>query len=799
MNLSMKWLSDFVDVKDVDAKAFCDRMTDTGSKVEGYEILGNDIENVKVARILKLEKHPDSDHLQICQMDIGTGDPVQIVTGAQNVFEGAIVPAAVPVAKLPGDVTIKAGKLRGVPSNGMLCSFGELGLDAHDCPGEFADGIWILGEEYADRIGDDIRDVMQLSDTVVEFEITSNRPDCLSVIGLAREAGVSFDRPVTIPTPSVKGCGDGDSIEKHLSVKIDCPDLCSRYTARVVKNVRIAPSPLWLRRRLRAAGVRPINNIVDITNYVMLEYGQPMHAFDYACLDGSAITVRCAAEGEQFRSLDDQDHTLDASMMVIADDKKAVALAGVMGGANSEITESTKTVVFESACFDGASVRVSAKKNGMRTESSSRFEKGLDPENAWNGLERACELVELLDAGDVVDGIIDVYPGKKDPVVLPLEVERINNFLGVDLTEDYMKDVLRRLEFTVDGNKVIAPSFRSDITCMNDLAEEIIRIYGYNEIPASEMRASATQGGRTEKQAFEVATEKAMYGMGLSQIHTFSFISPKYYDKIRMPADSDLRRSVVIQNPLGEDTSVMRTTAIPSMLEVLARNNNFSNENVRLFEMATVYLPDEDAEQLPEERKVVTLGMYGDVDFYTLKGVVENMLALARIEGAVYASCSDDATYHPGRCARVTAADGTVLGIFGQVHPLTAANYGMDAPVYVAALDFEEIFVHRAGTLEYKPLPKFPATTRDFSFVVDEDMEVGTIEATMARAGGKLVEKVALFDIYRGPQIGEGKKSVSLRVSLRASDRTLTVEEADKVAAKILGAMEHQLGITIRQ
>ncbi|MBR2621097.1 MAG: phenylalanine--tRNA ligase subunit beta [Clostridia bacterium] len=799
MNLSMNWLSDFVDVKDVDIKAFCDRMTDTGSKVEGYEILGKDIENIIVSRVVKMEKHPDSDHLWICQVDIGADELSQIVTGAQNVFEGAIVPAAVPVAKLPGDITIKAGKLRGVPSNGMLCSFGELGLDAHDCPGEFADGIWILGEEYSDRVGEDIRDVMMLNDAVVEFEITSNRPDCLSVIGLAREAGVSFDRPFSLPTPTVKGCGDGDKVENHLSVKIDCPDLCYRYTGRVVKNVRIAPSPLWLRRRLRAAGVRPINNIVDITNYVMLEYGQPMHAFDAACLDGSAITVRRATEGETFRSLDDQDHILNADMMVIADDKKAVALAGVMGGANSEITENTTKVVFESACFNGASVRVTAKKNGMRTESSSRYEKGLDPENTMNGLQRACELVELLGAGDVVDGIIDVYPGKAEPTVLPLEVERINKFLGVDLSADYMKDVLTKLECKIDGDKVIVPSFRADLTCMNDLAEEIIRIYGYNEIPTGTMCADATRGGRTEKQTFEVALERAMYGMGYSQIHTFSFISPKYYDKIRLPEDSALRKSVVIRNPLGEDTSVMRTTAIPSLLEVVARNNNFSNENVRLFEVASVYYPNEDSEQLPEEKKVLTIGAYGNTDFYALKGVVENVLALARIEKASYVSYSEDAIYHPGRCAKVLAADGSELGIFGQLHPLTAANYGIDVPVYLAAIDFDALYGHHGEEIEYKPLPKFPATTRDFSFVVDESLEVGTLIATMSRAGGKLVEGVSLFDIYRGPQIGEGKKSVSLRVSLRASDRTLTVEEADKVSSKILGAMEHQLGITIRQ
>ena len=799
MKLSMEWLSDFTDIKDISIKEYCDRMTDTGSKVEGYDVLGDDIGNVVVGRILHLEKHPDSDHLQICQIDIGTGTPVQIITGAPNVFEGAIVPAAIPVAHLPGDVTIKAGKLRGLPSNGMLCSFGELGLDAHDCPGDFADGIWILGEQYADRIGQDIRDVMKLRDTVVEFEITSNRPDCLSVIGLARESAVSFDRDLILHTPVVRGCHDGDSIENHLSVRIEAPDLCSRYTARVVKNVRIAPSPLWMRRRLRAAGVRPINNIVDITNYVMLEYGQPMHAFDSACLSGSAITVRRAADGEAFRSLDDQDHVLDSSMLVISDDKKAVALAGVMGGANSEITDSTQTVVFESACFHGASVRVAAKRNGMRTEASSRFEKGLDPENTYQSLERACELIELLDAGDVVEGIIDLYPGKKAPVTLPLTPDRINRFLGMDLPADTMRDILRRLHFTVDDHDMVtAPSFRGDIESMNDLAEEVIRIYGYNRLPSTCILAETTQGGRTAKQNFEVQLERAMYGMGLSQIHTFSFISPRYYDKIRLPENSPLRNSVTIRNPLGEDTSVMRTTAIPSMLEVLTRNSNFSNQNVRLFENATVYLPSTDPEALPTEKKVVTLGMYGDVDFYHLKGVVEDVMALAGIRVS-YTACPDLPIYHPGRCAKVLAEDGTLLGTFGQAHPLTAANYGLGFPVYVGALDFEAIFAHKSPLKEYKPLPKFPATTRDFSFVVDENMEVGVLEHTIAAADKDLVEDVTLFDLYRGPQVGEGKKSVSLRVYLRAADRTLTIEEADRSVKKILTAVEQQFGITIRQ
>ena len=794
----MKWLSDFVNMDGVDIKEYCDRMTDTGSKVEGYEEFGADIENVIVARIEKITPHENSDHLQVCQVNIGK-ETVQIVTGAQNVFEGAIVPAAIPVAHLPGDITIKAGKLRGVESNGMLCSFSELGLTEHDMPGYESNGILILGEEFADKIGTDIREALLLRDTAVEFEITSNRPDCLSVIGLARESAVSFNRELKLPVPSVKGAGDGDKIGNYLSVKIDAPDLCSRYSARVVKNVKIAPSPLWLRMRLRASGVRPINNIVDITNYVMLEYGQPMHAFDYSCLDGSSIIVRRAGDNENFRSLDSKDHTLDSSMLVISDAKKAVALAGVMGGENSEIKDNTTTVVFESACFDGASVRVTAKNNGMRTESSSRYEKGLDPENTMAGLERACELVELLGAGEVVDEIIDVYPGKKEPFTLPLEADRINAFLGVDLSKEYMKEVLTKLDFKFDGDTVISPSFRADITCMNDIAEEIIRIYGYNKIESSKIKAENTAGGRTPKQQFKVDISDALCGMGIDEIQTFSFISPKYYDKIRLPEDEGVRKSIVISNPLGEDTSIMRVTALPSMMEVLAQNNNFNNENVKLFEMGNVYIPHEDENELPLENNVLTIGMYGNVDFYSLKGVCEKILDLAKIKGCEFVAVTDNATFHPGRCAKIVTADGEMLGIIGQIHPLTAANYGFDIPVYAAELDFDAIFEASSSVIEYKPLPKFPASTRDFSFVCDEDMEVGKLTSVIAKAGGKLVEDVKLFDIYRGAQLGEGKKSVSFRVTLRASDRTLTVEEADKVSNKILSSLEHQLGLTLRR
>ncbi len=797
MDLSMKWLADFVDVSDVKITDYCDKMTLTGSKVEGFEEMGAEIENVVVARIKKIVPHPDSDHLLICTMDIGTGEDSQIVTGAQNVFEGAIVPAAIPVAKLPGGVVIKAGKLRGVPSNGMLCSMGELGLTEHECPGKEPDGILILDECFADRIGEDIRKVLMLDDTAVEFEITSNRPDCLSVIGLARETAVSFNRELKLPTPTVKGAGDGDDISRYLSVAIEAPDLCYRYAAKVVKNVRIAPSPMWLRMRLHAAGVRPINNIVDITNYVMLEYGQPMHAFDYTSLDGSAIRVRRAAQGEAFKSLDDVDHTLDSSMLVIADEKKACALAGVMGGANSEILDSTKTVVFESACFSGPSVRVTAQKNGMRTESSARFEKGLDPENCYAGLMRACELVEMLDAGDVVDGIIDVYPGKQAPVVLPFEPDRYNAFLGTSISREEMIRILTQLDCRVEGDRITVPSFRADLACMNDIAEEIMRIYGYDKIASTRICAQTTEGGRSPKQAFHVSLENALYGMGLDEIQTFSFISPKYYEKIGLAADSPAARSVVISNPLGEDTSVMRTTMLPSMLEVLARNLNFSNENVRLFELGSVYLPSENKDELPHEGKMLSLGMYGDVDFYTVKGVIENILALAAIKGVEYTAVTDHHAYHPGRCAKLTLGE-VQLGIFGQIHPTVAARYGAEQPIFAAELDFDALFEARSAEKLYRPLPKFPAITRDFSLVCDEELEVGKIIAVMRKAGGKQLEDIRLFDIYRGPQIGENKKSVSLRMTLRAEDHTLTLEDAEKVSKKVLTLLDRELGLALR-
>lgn len=800
MNLSRKWLTDYVDVTEVNNKDYCDRMTDTGSKVEGFEVLADDIDNVVVGKITKITKHENSDHLQICMLDVGEESEIQIVTGAQNVFEGAVVPVAKAPAKLPGDIVIKAGKLRGVESNGMLCSIAELGLTTHDMPTAIENGIFILNdldEAVNFTLGMDIKEALMLSDDVVEFEITPNRPDCLSVIGLARESAASFDKELNIQAPRVNGISDGDKIENYIKVDIES-SLCKRYSARVVKNIKIEPSPLWLRMRLRASGVRPINNIVDITNYVMLEYGQPMHAFDYKCLDGSHIIVREAGEGECFKSLDDIDHTLKAGMLVISDEKKAVALAGVMGGANSEITDETKTVVFESANFDGPSVRVTSRALGMRTESSARFEKGIDEEATIPAIERACELVELLGAGDVVDGIIDVYPNKKAVREIKLDSDRINSFLGTNISKEEMIRILTSLTFKVENDTVYVPSYRDDVEGMQDVAEEIARIYGYNEIETTNVVASLTQGERTPRQAYDVKVKDTLCAMGLYEINTFSFISPKYYDKICMPKDDKRRSSVVISNPLGEDTSVMRTTSMPSMLEVLSKNHNLKNEEAMLYEVATIYLPNEDKTKLPEEPKEIAIGMYGSVDFYDLKGVIEGLLDNCGIKGYYVRAEENDPSFHPGRCAKIYANNDTCLGIFGEIHPLVSANYSFTKRVYVGVLDFEAMFDNHIAESKYTPLPKFPALTRDFSFVCDESLEVGTIEGVMKKAGVKLLESVKLFDIYRGAQVGENKKSVSFSVSLRASDRTLNDEEADGAVKKILKALEKELGITLR-
>ncbi len=809
MVLSMNWLSDFVKADDIEIKEYCDALTESGSKVEGYEVLGDEIENVRVGLITKIEKHPDAEKLVICQVDCGEKQ-LQIVTAAKNVFEGALVPLCYcpdgekRVAKVKGG-DIKTGKLRGVLSEGMFCSIEELGLTTHDMPGAAEDGILILNG-YDVKPGDDICTALMMRDKAVEFEITPNRPDCLSVIGLARETAATFDRTLTVPTPVVKENPELGRVEDYLEVKISDTEKCKRYSARVIKNVKIEPSPLWLRMRLRASGVRPINNIVDITNYVMLEYGQPMHAFDYVCLGGKKIDIRTAGDKEIFRTLDSQDRELEADMLVIADETKPVALAGVMGGENSEITENTSTVVFESAMFHGSSVRITAKKLGMRTEASARFEKGLDCENTLPALERACELVELLGAGEVVPGIIDEYPVKKEVARVAFEPEKISRFLGLNIGADEMKKYLERLFFEFDGDEIIVPSYRDDVRCMNDIAEEVVRLYGYNKIESGNMVFPMTQGGLNEKQKFVYDLNNLLLGAGYTEVCTYSFMNASFYDKIRLASDDVRRKSVEIANPFGEDSKTMRTTALPTMLEVVENSSRSGVSDVAIYEIAKVFIPREGVVTnehglegtLPEEKSKLVLGAYGSADFYTLKGAVDKVMQFAGIDAA-YVANETEPTFHPGRCASVVAADGTVIGTFGELHPLTMKNYEFISTVYAAELDLDAIYANAKFEKAYKPLPKFPASTRDFSFVCDDALEVGTIEKVMKDTNSKLIENIKLFDIYRGAQLGEGKKSVSFSVSFRSPDHTLTVEETDKAAKKILGAIEHKLGITIRQ
>jgi len=791
MILPMKWLSEFTDVGHINIKDYCDRMTLTGSKVEGYEVLSDDISNVVVGKILSITDHPDSDHLLICQIDVGEDAPRQIVTGAHNISEGDLVPVAKAPAKLPGGVEIKAGKLRGQKSDGMLCSIAELGLTLHDIPYAAEDGILILRGETPLNVGDDIRDTLLLSDTAVEFEITPNRPDCLSVIGLARETGASFNTEVKYHTPEVKTAG-GD-ISDYISVEVKNTELCPRYTARVVRNVKIEPSPLWLRMRLRAAGVRPINNIVDITNYVMLEYGQPMHAFDYSCLTGKKIIVRNAEDGEQFRSLDDIDHTLNSTMLVIADEQRAVALAGVMGGANSEIKDDTATVVFESANFLGSSVRLTSRALGMRTESSGRFEKNLDAEMTVPAVERACELVNLLGAGEVVDGMIDCYGKKHETVVLPLQVEMINKFLGEDISEERMIDILRSLDFICEDGKVTVPSWRSDVEQRADLAEEVIRMVGYDTIVATPFIAGVKTGQFAPRYDFKQKINNLFCSLGYDETCSFSFVSPSFYEKIGVECPPLMK----ISNPLGEDTSVMRTTILPSILESLARNCNYGSPEAALYETAAVYIPSDDPSALPAEPLQTAAAFYGIGDFYTMKGTIEELLAFCGIKAQVRPASSKP-YFHPGRCAEALLGD-KVIAVFGELHPQTAARYGFDnVRVYAAEIDSQALFENADFTKNYKPLPKYPAVTRDLAFLADEDITAGEFEEVMKNAGGKLVEDIRVFDVYRGSQLPEGKKSIAFSITLRASDRTLTDEDADKDTKKILRAVEEKLGAVLR-
>ena len=906
MKLSRKWLNEFVNI-DVNDKEFAEAMTLSGSKVETTEDLGAEIKNVVVGRIRKMERHPDSDHMWVCRVDAGQNEPVQIVTGAWNIHEGDLVPVALHKATLPGGKKIERGKLRGVLSDGMLCSLSELGLDERDFPyaaieaaallndyhpidpekpsipadiqpghkifgrvvcaqvggvsaGEngqwlcnlswvketgpdaiiiqtpcqnihegdlvaydtvkqtictladlhaeqrefphcINDGIFVLHEDC--QRGDDIRSVINADDHVVEFEITPNRPDCLSVIGLAREVSATFDMPLTLHEPVVKGGGAGDLTEL-LDVETPDPELCPRYTARMVRNVKIGPSPKWMRERLRSMGVRPINNIVDITNYVMLEYGQPMHAFDYRYVKGGKIIVRRAREGEELTTLDGNVRKLTPNMLVIADETRAVGLAGIMGGENSEIVDDTVDVVFESANFDGTCIRKAALALGMRTEASAKFEKGLDPLNTLPAVDRACELVELLGAGEVLDGVIDVLNHVPQPRTITMDPARVNALLGTDIDAVDMYQYLERVEILTEKHnfpngpaQVSIPSWRGDVEGIADLAEEVARFHGYNNIPVTLQRGETTQGGYSSVQQAERRLGSLCRSCGYSEIITYSFISPACYDKIGWAPDEPLRDSLKILNPLGEDTSIMRTTTLPSMLDILARNYSYRSKDVRLYEIGRVYLPG-GPDGLANEPRMLTLGAYGEgYDFFTMKGAVESILRDLRVADAGFRACQDDPSYHPGRCAGVYAGE-KLLGVVGQIHPAVAANYDVDCELYCAELSFEALLEAQGPGAEYHPLPRFPAVSRDIAVVCGEEVTVGALEACIRKAGGRLLRDVALFDIYRGQGVAGGSKSVAFSMTLRADDRSITASEADGEVKDILTALEQELGATLR-
>ena len=799
MLLSRKWLNEFVPV-DVDDRTFAEDMTLSGSKVEITEIEGEEISNVVVGRVVEIKRHENSDHMWICQVDVGEEAPIQIVTGAQNVSQGVLVPVAKHNSTLPGGVKITKGKLRGEKSNGMLCSYKELGMTDNDWPYSIVDGIFLLNSDPDLKAkdlkpGDDIRTAIGLDDHVVEFEITPNRPDCLSVIGLAREAAVTYGKTMAKHEPVVKGGGVGNLTEL-LDVETPATDLCPRYTARMVRNVKIGPSPKWMRDRLRASGVRPINNIVDITNYVMLEYGQPMHAFDYRYVNGGKIVVRRAEDGETLTTLDGNVRQLNSSMLVIADEHRAVGLAGIMGGENSEIVEDTVDVVFESANFNGTSIRRTALALGMRTEASAKFEKGLDILNTLPAVNRACELVEMLGAGEVLDGTIDILNFVPQPKQLKLRADKINALLGTDIDAAEMCRILQELGFGVDGDIITVPSWRGDVEHYSDLAEEVARFYGYNQIPTTAMTGVTTRGGYSPEQMLERSLGTVCRSLGYDEIITYSFISPTYYDKIRLPEDSPLRKSMKIMNPLGEDTSIMRTTVMPSMLEILTRNYNYRNKEAHLYELGRTYFEREDG--MADEPKHLSLGVYGpEESFFTLKGAVETILDSIRAEDVTYVAEKSDPSYHPGRCAKVYV-NGQEVGTLGQIHPLVAANYGVDAELYYADLKFDALFASRGADPEYQPLPKFPAVTRDIAVLVDKAVTVGAMESSIQAAAKGLLKDVTLFDIYEGAKLPTGKKSVAFNLVLRADDRSLTAQEADDEVNLVLERLKKDFDAMLR-
>ena len=897
MKLSRKWLNEYVDLSlsECDDRSFAEAMTISGSKVELTEDLSKNINNVKVGRIASIEKHPNSDHMLVCQIDIGSGETVQICTGAWNVHVGDLVPAALHNSLLPGGVKITRGKLRGVESDGMLCSIKELNVTTHDFPyaviraaailGDYhpidpakpsispdikagdkiygkvlaakvekletvayskyklslnigtgmaetfsdcqnihegdllaydtgkdkvctlsdlhaeqrefphciEDGIFIINEDC--KVGDDVAVLLGMDDHVVEFEITPNRPDCLCMIGLAREAAVTFGKELKLHEPVVKATAQGN-IKDMVKIVVEEPELCPRYTARMVRNVKIAPSPAWMRERIRNAGMRPINNVVDITNYVMLEYGQPMHAFDFSCVKNGEIHVRLAKEGETIQTLDGNERKLSTSMLCICDTDRPVGVAGVMGGANSEIEGDTAMVLFESANFNGTSIRRTATALGMRTDASSRYEKGLDVQNTYKAVERACELIELLGAGEVVEGIIDVVPRELKETTVKLEPDKINALLGTDIAEEEMRRILLHLGFTLEGDIIHVPSWRGDVEHYSDIAEEVARFYGYNEIPTCFAGGNTTSGGFTPVQQCERQIGQTCRSLGMDEIITYSFISPSYYDKIRMPADSPLRDSLRILNPLGEDTSIMRTTVLPSMLEILSRNYNYRNRSAALYEIGKIYLKRDDG--MADEPKIVSIGAYGpDMNFFRLKGWVEALLEDLKVGKLRFEAEKENPSYHPGRCAKVYVGE-TCVGVLGQIHPAVAESYGVDAELYCAELSFETMFSLRGGTPVYVPLPKFPSVTRDIAVVCDSDIPVGKLMDCIMENGGEYLKDCSVFDVYTGHHIAQGKKSVAFSLTMRSDDQTLTDEHAGDTVKAVLSALEKNYGAVIR-
>lgn len=805
MNTSLKWIKDLVPGLDCTPQEYMDAMTLSGSKVEGYENMDEDLDKIVIGQVKSIEKHPDADKLVICQVDIGT-ETIQIVTGAPNVTEGCKVPVVLDGGKVAGGhdgskteggIKIKKGKLRGVESNGMMCSIEELGSNRDMFPLAPENGLYILPEDAP--VGESAISYLGLDDTVVEYEITSNRVDCFSILGIAREAAATFGKEFVPPV--VTETGNNEDVNDYIKVSVKDDKLCSRYTARVVKNIRIAPSPEWMQCRLRAQGIRPINNIVDITNYVMEEYGQPMHAYDLDTIEDREIVVRRAAKGEQFVTLDGQERTLDDSVLMICDGKKAIGIAGIMGGENSMITDNVKTMLFEAACFDGTNIRLSGRKIGLRTDASAKFEKGLDPNTAIEAMNRACQLIEELGAGEVVGGVVDVYPNVKGDKRIPFEPEKYNKLLGTDIAKETMLAYFSKINLGYDpaSNEVIVPSWRQDLECDADLAEEVARFFGYDKIPTTLPSGEATTGKLTFKLRIEAVAREIAEFCGFSQGMTYSFESPKVYDKLLLPQDSPLRKAVVISNPLGEDFSIMRTVSLNGMLTSLSTNFNRRNKNVRLYELGNIYLPKQvPVTELPEERMQFTLGMYGEGDFFTMKGVIEEFLYKAGMKlKPEYDPEAGKPFLHPGRQANVVY-DGTVIGYLGEVHPTVAANYAIKERVYVAVLDMPEIVSHASFDHKYEGIAKFPAAARDISMVVPKKVLAGDIEKIFDEKGGQFLEKYDLFDIYEGAQIKPGYKSIAYSLSFRAKDRNL--EDADITGAmdRIVNALE-RVGAELRK